>query len=237
MARVTFTAGVGNIAGKVGEAVYATWKSGVSYVRKTTQNIRNPHSLAQSNARIALSDCAKDWMNNTTQAQRDIWNTYAQSKPGSHPNTGGYMELIKGNRGVMSGFNSYVLTNTILKGCAMTPVADAPIAAIPPSAPANVAATCLAGTVTVAWDEPLTHKADAVCRIFARVEGVPGHIQFVTTEDATTGTKDITAIRMADGKTVLLTKLVNKRIYVQMDTVDEDGTGSGASNTASCVIV
>jgi hypothetical protein len=62
------------------------------------------------------------------------------------------------------------------------------------------------------------------------------HKQKCKIEDCTVGTVDITTIRGALGKDVLLSAIVGTLIYVQLDTVNPTGGKSAGSNTVEVVI-
>ena len=144
--------------------------------------------------------------------------------------------MIKGNNGKMTGFNAFILSNTWLATIGLPFTLDAPLAAIAPSQPTNVAVSFLAGTATVTWVKPDQAAAGSICRIWGRVEGIKGHVQLITTEAFDTLTKDITTIRGADGAPIPFTSLVGKFLHVQMDTVEILGTKSPGSNVPSALI-
>ena len=171
-----------------------------------------------------------------TAGQRGEWDTWALTDPGKGDNDGGINNMIKGNSGDLSGFNAFVMAQMWLYSAGLGGVADAPLADVAPSAPTGVGVAFAAGTATVTWTTPNNATVGAICRIFGRVEGIKGHVQLITTEAYDTDTKDIIAIRGADGQSILFTSLVGKIFHVQMDTVNPEGTKSAGSNSIGAVI-
>ncbi|MBA7577254.1 hypothetical protein ES708_19101 [subsurface metagenome] len=237
MARITLAPLVTDIRGKLGDLVFSQWKAGISYVRSTTGVIKNAHSFAQSIKRAVLAQLSKQWRSTLTQGERDGWDDYALTEPGKGPSDGGVNNMIRGNGGKMTGFNAYILANTQLNSAVLGFVSAAPIAAPAPTAPLAVAVSVLAGTATVTWIVPTNAEVGAICRIYGRIEGIKGHVQLIVTEAFDTLTKDILAIRSANGAELLLSALVGKTIHVQMDTVNPTGGKSAGSNVAKAVIV
>jgi len=235
-ARVLFTAAVRGIIGKVGEAIFQRWKSGVTTLRHPASTIKNPNSSNQAQMRAVVSYLSARWNSTLTENQRDVWREWAQDKPFSGPNTGGVNQLIKHNNGIFSGMNCYVAANAKLVKGGLAVVDDAPIVAVPPTPPLAVAVACAAGTATVTWTEPLTHKTPSQARIWVRIESTNIHKQEVANADVTLGTKDITHVKGANGASIPLTSLVGAKLYVQMETIDTDGTRSAESNLAYIII-
>ncbi|MBA7584139.1 hypothetical protein ES708_26092 [subsurface metagenome] len=237
MAKIVLAPIVTDIRGKLGSLVFSAWKSGVNYVRTVTGVIKNPQSIQQGIKRAVVASLSKTWRATLSQVERDGWDAYALTEPGKGPSDGGINNMIRGNSGKMTGFNAYILANTQLNSAVLGFVDIAPIATPAPTAPINVDVTVLAGTATVTWIAPALAEVGAVCRIYGRIEGIRGHVQLITTEAFDTLTKDITAIRSANGVDLLLAALVGKTLHVQMDTVNPTGGKSAGSNVASAVIV
>lgn len=236
MARIVLAPIVTDIRGKLGDLVFSSWKAGVNYVRTVTGVIKNAQSLSQNGTRKYITRFSKRWRSTLTQAQRDEWKTYALTQPGKGPSDGGINNMIKGNNGKMTGFNAFILTNMWALTAGLGPVPDAPLAAPAPQAPSTVAVSFLAGTATITWVTPDPAEVGAYCRIWGRIEGIVGHVQLIVNEAYDTDTKDILAIRGANGASILFTSLVGKVLHVQMDTVNPTGGKSAGSNVASAVI-
>ena len=235
-ATVKYGFGISNIAGKIGNVVFATWKSGRSYMRGVTENITNSHTTSQVAARNEVSKQSKIWNNTLNPTDRAGWETWALSKPRNFPNSGGVNELIKGNNGIMSGLNALILANGLLKSCGLAAKQTAPLAEVAPTVPTNVAVSCVAGTATITWVDPVQCEATAKMRLFARVEIPGGFVQIKGAYAVAAQTGALTDIRMGKGVNQLLSSLVGKKLHVQMDCVNPGGTSSLPSNHAECEI-
>jgi len=102
----------GSIAGRV----YSRNRYG-PYVRNRAVPI-NPNTARQQAARLNFSDCAVQWSNVLTPAQRIAWNLYGDSV------------VVKNNLGqdiFLSGFNHYLRSNTAILQVAGTKVAPGPV--------------------------------------------------------------------------------------------------------------
>ncbi|GAI26263.1 unnamed protein product [marine sediment metagenome] len=236
MARIVLAPLVTDIRGKLGDLVFSSWKAGVNYVRSITGVIKNPSSYDQVLQRQRVSVASKYWNVTLTAAQRAEWDTWALTQPGKGPSDGGVNHMIKGNSGNLSGFNAFLMSNGWLSSVHLVQADDAPLAAVAPGIPTNVAVVCVAGTATVTWNTPIPAIALSLCRIWGRIEGIKGHVQLISFEAYDANTKDITAIKGANGSSLLFTSLVGKRLWIQMDTVSPDGTKSAGSISTSVVI-
>jgi hypothetical protein len=236
MAKIKFTGLISEIRGQLNDTIIQGWKSGVFSVKKMMSAVRNPNSARQDIARSVMSTYSKKWTDTLTPAERTAWEAYAQTKPGYYPGVPGVRQIIPTNNGIFSGINAYCMTNALLINAGMLPTDTAPLSATPPGKPEAVAATCAAGTLTVTWTEPAVKEALAYARVWIASASGKFHRQKCKIEDVTVGTVDITTIRAALGKDLLLTALVGELVYIQLDTVNPTGGKSAGSNTAECVI-
>lgn len=235
-ARITLSPLVSDIRGTVNDLAFSIWKTGVNYVRGKTNAIQNPQSLGQNQFREDMAELSKNWRADLNDGSRALYDTYAQSSPGMGPSDGGVNELIKGNHGKMSGFNAFILTHQWLRSVGITGLVNAPVGAVAPTQPTNVAVSFAGGTATVTWTTPANAEVGAICRIWGRVEGMKGHVQIIATEAFDTDTKDITTIRGGKGVSFPFTDITGKVLHVQMDTVNPTGGKSAGSNVAQAVI-
>jgi hypothetical protein len=235
MAKVKYTGGVLEFRGSIGNMTYSIQKTGVATVRNKAAAISNPQSADQSAIRANLALLTGQWSAVLTQAQRDSWNTYALTKPGMGVSDGGILHLIKGNNGIMSGFNAFVLVNQWLRSVNKTATGQAPIGETPPTPPTNVAAVYAGGNMTISWTAPGTMKANAQARIWIGCHQSTCHRQLVATEEANAGTKVITGFKGAQGVVIPFASAPGDYFF-QMDTVDVNGTKSGPSNTVEVTV-
>jgi hypothetical protein len=218
--------------GKLGSVVFSVWKTGKQYVRQTANIIANPNSTDQSAIRANMEMLSKYWYGTLTQDQRDGWATWALTKPGMGTGSGSIRDLIKGNTGIMSGFNAFCMANQwVYTGDpAASVVEDAPLGATPPTPPLSVTPIWTTPNLVVTWNGPDVKKTGAHCRLWitCRERGV--HKQLIAVALATAGTISIAAVKGALGASI---DLINApgHYLVQMDTVDPDGTKSPGSVT------
>ena len=214
---------------------FSIQKTGVATVRQKALAIANPSSPDQAAIRCSLALLAGQWRDVLTQPQRDSWNTYALTKPGMGVKDGGILHLIKGNNGIMSGFNAFVLVNQWLKSVNKVAVGSAPIGQIAPTPPLNITATYLAPDMTIGWTIPATAKPNAVCRIWIGCHQPTCHRQLVAQESYNALTKVIAGFKGAQGVVIPFASAPGDYFF-QMDTVDADGTKSGPSNTVEVTV-
>jgi hypothetical protein len=93
MAKVTFTAFVSDIRGKVAGTVFSRNKGG-AYVRTKVTPL-NPQTSYQTGVRAFLTQCAQAWRN-LTAAQRAAWNAAATTDAGSMK--GGHKSPLSGSQ-------------------------------------------------------------------------------------------------------------------------------------------
>ena len=232
MARIKLGAILSDIRGELQNGVYSIWKTGVHYIRNIAPVISNPHSTDQAYIRFLMSEYSKDWFDTLTEAQRENWNDWAQTKPGQGNGDGGIYNIIKGNNGIMSGFNAFIMANQWLSSAGCGAVTAAPIGVTPPSAPRNVAASYLDPDVTVTWIAPDTVKAGARVRIWLYHRQQLIHKQLVQSAAYDDLTADITNVKGANGDSVAIADYLGDYL-IQMDCVDPDGTKGPPSNTCA----
>lgn len=236
MARIFGTIAVSRIQGKSGEINYKRWKSGVLVAQKAATGVRNPNSANQNVIRNVFAVYSKRWLSTLTAQLRADWETYALTMPGKYGDAQGVREIVNSNGGIMSGINAYCLVNAWLYSIGMAGTDAPPLSAPAPTNINDLAASSLAGTVTVTWTAP-TAEVDAQTRIWmASMQGT-FHKQIVGSAGATEGTKDITAVAAALGKSILLATLAGQFVFIQADTVNPTGGKSAGSNTYELLVV
>ena len=235
MARITLGPNVTDIRGKFGSIVYSIWKTGRQYMRQAANVINNPHSTNQMAIRDRLTLLSKRWYDTLDDAKRAGWNDWALTKPGMGNGDGGVLTVIKGNGGIMSGFNAYILANQWLNTIGQAIVDDAPLGLTPPSAPTLVSATWNVDRLDLIWTAPITMKADAKVRLWIAHRNQLLHKQFVWAEDALLLTRSL-YFALGSGGAAVLVKDYPGEYILQMDAVDIDGTKSPGGNTLIGVV-
>jgi len=231
MARIKYSGLISDLRGKLGSTVASVWKSGIGYVKMMPTSVNNPNSTRQDVMRSVFSEFSKKWNDTLTAAERADWETYALTKPGYYAVTAGVRELVGSNGGTMSGINAYCLTNAWLINTGMTAVTAPPLGKTPPGKPEAVAATCAAGTLTVTWTPPASKEALAYVRVWIASQSGAFHKQKCKIEDVTVGTVNITTLRGAQGRDILISAMIGEIAYIQLDTVNPSGGKSAGSNT------
>jgi hypothetical protein len=232
MAVVTLGNAISKIRGSIGNQVYVGWKSGVTYIRSKASAISNPQSYDQVAIRSNLAMLSKYWMTTLKQGQRDAWETFAKTKPGYYPNSGGVRNIIKGNNGIMSGINAFMLINQWIRSAGLVgPVQeDAPIGVVAPTPPTGLAAVWTTPSIVLTWTKPSVEKKGARCRIWLASRTSAVHKQLAASCLADDGTIPLLNAKAAQGAD--LPFLGNPgNFMIQMDTVDPDGTKSQPSMT------
>lgn len=235
MARITLGSVVNGISGSIDSMVYSTWK-GINYIRSKAKTSANTQSANQANMRARQAECSKYWNTTLTQAQRDVWETYAAGLPigGSAPG-----DIIKRAKGPFSGFTAFMRNNqlaftadTVLIGAF---VADAPIGIPGPDAPVGLAAAFAAGNITVEWAEGTV--TGLRIRLWIRSQTVKGlHSQLITTALSADLTANLSA--MLGRKGAVIPFVSAPGLYdVQADIVNVTGQVSPPSTIVRGVVV
>lgn len=235
-ARYFGTIAVSRLQGRSGEVNFKRWKSGVLVVQNVSTGVGNPNSPSQMIQRQVFAAFSRAWLTVLSAQQRADWETYALTMPGKYADAPGVRQIIGSNGGIMSGINALCLTNAWLVSAGLAEIIDPPLAAPAPSPISDLAASSVAGTVTVTW-EKVTSEDLSVARIWmASVQGT-FHKQIVGLEDSDLETKDITTVKAALGKSILLATLVGQYVYIQADVVNPTGGKSAGSNTYELLLV
>jgi hypothetical protein len=234
----TFKVGFGftDVRGSVGNNTFSIQKSGIHTIRNKAPAIANPQSASQMTIRCNLANSSKIWADTLTQDERNGWNTWALTKPGMGDGDGGITTIIKGNGGIMSGFNAFLLANQWLRTIGLGQVTVAPVGATPPTPPLSVAASQVGNNVVVTWTIPQTFKSGARVRVWLNKHQVEIHRQLIDIADPATGTFTLINVRGAGGAWMPIIDSPGDYL-IQMDTVDPDGTKSGPSNVTEVTVI
>jgi hypothetical protein len=226
MARITLGSVVNSISGSVDQLVYSTWK-GINYIRSKAKTISNPQSESQMDVRSRVAECSKYWNDTLTQAERNNWETYANSIviPSSGPG-----DIIKPAKGPFSGYTAF-LRNNILKftsGQVALGVFQtlAPIGVTPPDAPVAVAAGWVLNTLKVSWTPGVIPGTNVAT--WTREQSGMFHAQQINSTPVGAGISSAASVNGAQGKAVALTS-VRAKFDCQVMVVDQFGQPSPAS--------
>lgn len=238
MARVKLSGLIDDIRGTVSDVVFAPWKAGTMYVRKKAFIRNNPRSADQKKMRTFLQWFSTQWFDLLTQAQRVLWNDYAATdaagRHGGAQYSGGGGNIIKGNTGVMSGFNAFLMINQRL--VAMDDITTYDPATVQRTPPVlgpspmveNLAVAYAAGTFTVTWTAPVGTVADDMLRIWVRSYDTGAHAQIVSYLLVTAETIGITNIKFTNG--IVIPVLNKLGVYdFQADVQSVEGVLSAPS--------
>lgn len=227
MARIKLGVILNDIRGSVGNYTYSIWKAGVQVLRSKASVISNPESAQQAKFRCNMAVMAAAW-SALTVAQQAEWQDFADTKPGFGNGDGGIRNLIKGNGGVMSGWNAFVLSNQWLKSCALAQVTAAPLGVASPGAPTNVAAAWSVNKIHVTWTDPAGIIAGDKIRVWITSRNGLIHKQICRIVADAVAQEDIVSFEGAGGVTVDTVDYPGDYI-IQLDCVTQTGVKSGPS--------
>jgi len=193
-----------------------------------------------------MSAIAKMWNADLTEAQQALWNEYAQGlksageQVGPNGNGGaGILQVIPGNGGVMSGFNSFVQVNitALFAGFvfASPPVPDAPLGIDAPNAPTNLSLNvyCHIGAnpcrVILDWDDPVVAPLGSIIRVWTLSLDADVHRQIVQLWPLATPAPYFIEVKAALGAVHNVATLPGHYL-VQVDCVSPSGLKSPPSN-------
>lgn len=246
MARIILSDILNDIRNAIGAHVYSVWK-GVHYIREKAGTISNPRSAAQESIRARIAAAAKYWYAVLTDEQRALWEEYAKGMGSSTDSNsvqgGGTKNLIPTNRGVMSGFNAFILINGLNYSAGVAPtglyIVDAPIGIDPPNAPTNLTGNCYTHSVgdpkknyvELAWVDPLTPPDLGAGRIRIWGLSLDGgvHRQILGNEETGKQIFLVDNVRIAQGRTVPIADLPG-HYHFQIDFIGTKGQKSPPSN-------
>lgn len=248
MARIILSGLLNDIRNAVGSLVYSAWK-GVHYVRNKAATVSNPNSTDQANIRARMSAAAKRWYDVLTAIQRNLWNEYAQglgSAEGSDSaQEGGTKVVIPTNRGIMSGFNAYVMAMCLNYTAGIYGISawsdDAPLGITPPNAPTDlVCLACAAGAqnqIMLTWVDPAEPPALGIGRIRIFAVSLDGGVHRQQVDNVAKGNENYAFInaKSAQGQENLIHNLPG-HYHIQIDAVNQHGQKSAPSNVCQPII-
>lgn len=130
MAKITMSALVSDVRGKIGSQVFSSWK-GRQYVKNLPTTLRNPVSERQGKVRASLANSATGWQTMLPETKL-IWRQYAKEISSSSVHDIGTSNIIPKKGTLMSGFNAYTAINTRLTN-ANLPTVNLPPTSTPPA--------------------------------------------------------------------------------------------------------
>lgn len=243
-ARIVLGALIQDIRNAVGNVVFSAWK-GVNYVRNKAVAVSNPNSPDQNQMRAKLTAGSKRWLGTLTQAQRDQWNEYAQglgSAQGSAESQGASPnELIPTNRGQMSGFNAYVMLNSLAFSAGVTTLAgfldDAPNGITAPGSVTDLAGSWNETTccIDLTWLDPAEFQAGARCRVWIQSYNAGVHTQMIQSEQNGEQASSICSVNIALGASSFI-RLHPGLYLIQVDMIGGNFQKGPGSNVISVVV-
>lgn len=130
MAKITMSALVSDVRGKIGSQVFSSWK-GRHYVKNLPTTLRNPISERQGKVRASLANSAVGWQTMPPETKL-MWRQYAKEISSSSVHDIGTSNIIPKKGTLMSGFNAYTAVNTRLTN-ANLPTVNLPPTSTPPA--------------------------------------------------------------------------------------------------------
>jgi len=248
MARIILGELVNDIRNAIGSTVYSVWK-GIHYIRQKASVVSNPNSADQSNMRARMSAASQRWYDALTQVQRDLWNEFAQQEGAARQSEthqeGGTKVVIPDNRGIMSGFNAYVMLNCVGYSAGVFAINvfrdDAPKGLTPPAAPTALACECLSGgdpiqnLARLTWVDPMGAFPSDRIRIWGVSVNGGAHKQLIDTVASGIQTYDVTDVKGALGASIPIDDLPGE-YHFQIDCVGGLCLKSPPSNVCQLVI-
>lgn len=234
MARIWLSEIANDIRGSIKNHTYSIWK-GLNYLRQKAASISNPCSTHQMNMRAKTTSTAKRWYTTLTEIQRGLWIEYAEAMAPKAGDGGGTKNLIPDNRGVMSGFNAYIMLNCLAYSCRVTNldtwIDDAPIGIDAPNAPTGLACVHNEGTccIDLTWTDPLGALEGTIIRVWLVSLDGGVHKQLFTYAPLAEEALSICGVRGALGTQFDIWDMPG-HYHFQIDAVGPNGQKSPPSN-------
>ena len=150
-----------DLSGSLGGITASRNKGGAYFRNRATPT--NPNSVRQQATRTALANFASRWTSLLDQAERDAWNTYAQTHT---------VKDALGNDIKISGLNWYIKFNSVLEDAALTAIV-APPPGVAPIGFSSFSVAVTAGTTgTVTFADALI--TGAVMQLWQTLPGTQG---------------------------------------------------------------
>lgn len=234
MARIWLSEILNDIRGSVKNHVYSVWK-GLNYIREKAVSISNPCSINQTVTRAKTAASSQRWYTTLTQNQRNLWIEYAEALTPKEGDGGGTKNLIPDNRGVMSGFNAYVMLNSLAFNAAVTGmdtfIDDAPIGIDAPNAPTGLGCTWNESTccIDITWSDPIEALVGTMIRVWIVSLDAGVHKQRITYLALAEEGCAICTVRGALGASFDIWNMPG-HYHIQIDAVGPNGQKSPPSN-------
>jgi hypothetical protein len=220
------------IIGKLGEVTYQRWRNKL-VVKQNAVSILNPHSDRQNIERQANATAGQNWNAALSDAQRAMWETYANNTDDKERIPHGVRHITPGTRTLPYGHNAYSAVNTRLSTCGFYAVTEPPLAMALPSAPFVTSAVWNEGNfaIDIVWSADYSAPPDTAVRVWVRSQQGLFHKQ-----QALYGPYDDFAISLAEVRGALgvllpLTDFRESKVYLQCDSVAPYGAVSAGSRT------
>jgi len=117
MAKVQYSAVVGDARGKIGGVVATKGRFGA--VVRTKVSPVQPRSTAQRNVRAGFTNESKGWSGELDDTKRAAWDSFAQANP---------VKDVFGNTRILTGHQMYVRLNRVIVQCGGTQILLPPLA-------------------------------------------------------------------------------------------------------------
>jgi len=236
---------LGVLRGSIGGLLtFSQWR-GVPYVRAKSLSITNPRSEGQADIRARITHCSRRWYEILTIAQRNEWSEFAlqqgSASLGAIEVGAGTKQVIPGTRGVMSGFNAYIMNNVLAFTAGSLPaglyVDDAPLGQPIPNPPTELTGVWRPDicAVDLSWTTPQEQPIVSRIRVWTVSLNAFCHKQIVANVGVPTDTASITDIRIAKGKLNPIRKNPGE-YHFQADAIDNLGLRSPPSNVFQIIV-
>jgi len=134
MAKVQYSAVVGDARGKIGGVVATKGRFGA--VVRTKVSPVQPRSTAQRNVRAGFTNESKGWSGELDDLKRAAWDSFARANP---------VKDVFGNTRILTGHQMYVRLNRVIVQCGGTQILLPPLA-LSVTEPGTLSITAVAGT-------------------------------------------------------------------------------------------
>lgn len=155
MAKIQFSAIVGDARKKIGGVVFTKGRTGAAVRRKVSPI--QPRSQAQRNVRSNFTGFSKSWGSTLTGTQRAGWDSLATTYP---------RRDVFGQTKVLTGLQMYQSCNRNLASIGVAAIADAPLA-LSAGAPGTLTLVATAGVPALTVDYATDPTSDEKALVFA----------------------------------------------------------------------
>ena len=224
---------VQSLSGKVVNQVFVrSKKTGMSYVKALPVGVTS-NTARQSAIRRQTGEFARAWYS-LDDENKALWGPVASANYRKSSSITIKRNLIQGSEETISAMNAMMQANSLARDVGASSMILAPqTQTLAPNGVPDLAAAFDGDKITVTWGDILNVMPSQFVRIWIKSFHRKFHLQYSDFAPGAAKTANITEVRGAKGSTITMAALVNSKVLIQVDVVDQD---TGWASMPSAVV-